>query len=128
MEKYTIYCTKNQARKALELGAPIEFKTLCHYDLQNGKFIPYPDLDIDIDGEPILILPTVEQMIGWLEEQKSDMRFEVATGIAHTWHYYIHLNYGNHYHNLFNSDFSSRKEATLAAIDAALDYLSKDKK
>ena len=69
-------------------------------------------------------IPTAEQMIGWLEEQDSDMRFEVATGIAHTWHYYIHLNYNEHYRNLFNSGFSSRKEATIAAIDAALEYLT----
>lgn len=63
MEKYSIYCTTEQTKKALELGAPIIFKTLCHYDLRDGKFIPYPDLDIDINGDPILIKPTAEQMI-----------------------------------------------------------------
>lgn len=126
MEKYTTFCTEEQTRKALELGAPIRFKTLCHYDLQDGKFIPYPDLDIDINGEPILIPPTAEQMIGWLESHDSIFSIEITiVSIAKMeWRWRLFAK------GIYKTEslFSSPKEATLAAIDAALEYLSKNKK
>lgn len=123
MDKYTIHCTEEQTKKALELGAPIELAN------SFNDYLPHEMIDYVSERGNVVcaefIFPTAEQMIGWLEEQESDMRFEVATGIAHTWHYYIHLNYNSHYHNLFNSGYHSRSEATLAAIDIALDYLGK---
>lgn len=101
MKHYTIYCTPEQTKKALELGAPIE---------RDGyEDRPY----VYIDGA--YLIPTTEQMIGWLEGQgihvdicyESDNRF-----------YYV-FDFDD-----FVSDFyPTRKEATLAAIDAALGYL-----
>lgn len=124
MEKYTIFCTKEQARKALELGAPVQFKTSCHYDLQNGKFIPYPDLDIDINGEPILIPPTAEQMCGWLREQGEDILIRDYSDGTDIYWQVAHRPAMN-----YNCGYSpSYKVAALAAIDAALEHLSRNKK
>lgn len=71
MDKYTIYCTFEQVKKALELGAPINL--FCK-DYMAGH--------INYMGSPIRIgyvliykdlyyAPTAEQMILWLEEQKN---------------------------------------------------------
>lgn len=102
---YTIYCTEKQTKKALELGAPIEYANNDY----NESLSP-------IEKGLYAIIPTAEQMIGWLEEQgllfqttkigtlvlKEDNRvLKVCTG--------------------------SRKEATLAAIDKALEYLVDNK-
>lgn len=104
---YTIYCTDEQTRKALELGAPIEFQEDASHD--DGKS--------SID-------PTAEQMVGWLEEQ------EILIDIDTEWNKSV-LVYVWDCENksLINNVFhGSRKEATLAAIDAALEYLSNNKK
>lgn len=104
MEHYSIYCTAEQTKKALILHAPIK-----HWGNTSN-----------------LITPTAEQMIGWLEEQRI----------------FIHIDYDFSDNDkpykcemcLFNGMtnhrgwFISRKEATLDAIDAALDYLIKNKK
>ena len=145
MKRYEIRCTEEQTKKALELGAPItEFDS--EYKLEErmsacgdipafGSFDDYlnkdeyPDicvLEID-ESRYAYALPTTEQMKGWIEDTGNDIRFEVTTGIAHTWHYYIHIGYNKDYLNLFNSGYSSREEATLAAIDAALEYLANKK-
>ena len=96
MKQYTIYCTPEQARKALGLGAPIEYKL-----------------------KGTCKTPTAEQMIGWLEEQGLHFDFEFITitccMVQHNGTY------------LCNPFTGTRKEATLAAIDAALEYLSQTK-
>lgn len=108
MEEYTILCTPEQTKKALKLGAPIEKLSL-------RIFI----------NEERYKNPTAEQMIGWLEEQDiEDIEIGnyVTTG---SWHYAVFMK-GKHSH--FAEDkFASRKQATLAAIDAALEYLSNKK-
>ena len=52
MNRYTIYCTAEQTKKALELGAPIEY----------GNDFYHKDYGT-------LALPTAEQLIGWLRTQ-----------------------------------------------------------
>lgn len=101
MENYTIYCTAEQTMKALDLGAPIDHR---HYTF---------------DNEFYAILPTAEQMIGWLEEQGIYIHTEA---VANSWRYYVTdgIEYIRH------ESKPSRKEAILAAIDAALDYLEKE--
>lgn len=114
MERYTIYCTEEQTRKALELGAPI--KTIS-YDPP----VPPPTGWV-IYKNNCCKPPTAEQMIGWLEGRYIDcfvgkqlnQRF-VATVCIHE-------------ELIYSKQYPSRQEATLAAIDAALDYLSKNKK
>ena len=114
MEQYTIYCTNKQTNKALELGAPIEV------DFQfNSKTA--------IINKKAYIVPTAEQMIGWLRMQgihpsvlysKRKDRYNVQCFELKD--AYIRDEEGA------IKNFLSYKEATLAAIDAALDYLSKN--
>lgn len=119
MYRYTIYCTEVQTKKALELGAPLE---VCNYNEVNtdrGFF--------NKDTVSCYRKPTAEQMIGWL----------TATMDITTWHinYFPTVNmYG---YTIIGKDvvlecdrgemskylYKSSKEATLAAIDAALEYL-----
>lgn len=121
MNRYTIYCTKEQARIALGLGAPIE------YELGYVNGIPYKIADEE--GEPSLIIPTAEEMIGWLEEQ-GVLCDVFPTGDFGNDGFGMRIMKKAKRLNRFESDvinYSSRKEATLAAIDAALDYLIKTK-
>ena len=106
MDKFAIHCTEEQTKKALELGAPIT--------TSNDRFDEHVS-PICKEGEQWLyaIIPTAEEMIGWLEEQgilvginHCDYEIEVGT-------FFIHCRK------------KGRVEATLAAIDAALEYLSK---
>ena len=70
MEKYTIYCTEAQTKKALELGAPIQT-------------IKKPQYSVGLIAKV-----TAEQMIGWLEEQ--GIYFHINTcGVA------VEIDFGN---------------------------------
>lgn len=129
MDKYTIYCTPEQTKKAFELGAPIE----ANKDYSNGNLpetlCVYGDIikkDAYGIGEcTILHIPTTEQMIGWLEKQRNFI--DVIRQENDTWLYIVYPeNHSNK--NITVKGFSSRKEATLAAIDAALEYLTNNKK
>ena len=113
MNKYTIYCTEEQTRKALELGAPIEK----HYKGTDGLTRYYED-----------VIPTAEEMIGWIEEQ--GILVDTSAAFLHTntpsYLYRIGFRFNDYVSDVV--DYPSRKEATLAAIDAALEYLSRNKK
>lgn len=126
MNEYTIFCTPEQSFKALKLGASL-YKLSMSVDDSHLR-----DKSIRIDEENELIdyaIPTAEQMIGWLEEKgiaiilKSLMD---GDGICYCW--LVHtFNYEEDL--LWRDDkMLSRKEATLAAIDAALEYLTNTKK
>lgn len=104
MNKYTIYCTEEQTKKALELGAPLE------YHCPNEREIVYHR-------------PTAEQLIGWLEEQVDNI--DIIRYNDRTWLYLFFPKNSSQYES--EDKYQSRKEATLAAIDVALDYLSKNK-
>lgn len=101
MQDYTIHCTESQTKKALKLGAPLEYKLI-------GIVKP----------------PTAEQMIGWLETKIDNI--DPVKREDGTWRYLFYPTKSSH--TIYGGNFSSRKEATLAAIDAALDYLIKNKK
>lgn len=113
MDEFTIYCTAEQTRKGLELGAPI-----CKCAKDNND----PDLTVDgwgsFDGYWLLI-PTAEQMIGFIATKG------VFVGVAwdyinKKWESYTHVK-----NKMIGCDnYNSREEATLAAIDEALDYLA----
>ena len=114
---YTIYCTEEQTKKALELGVPL-------FRLYGTGCSDYIDMIIISETEAYTI-PTAEQLIGWLEEQ------DIFINVNH-----ISAGYGSWLKTISKNEYisenlgytKSRKEATLAAIDAALDYLSKNKK
>lgn len=119
MNKYTIYCTKAQTTKALELGAPVEKKEiqLCdnakHFFWHDGFYYNYP---------------TAEQMIGWLEEQ--GMQFNFHSNIFNEWEVLVYTENTDYViSEIADSDWKkTKKEATLVAIDASLEYLSNNKK
>lgn len=110
--QYTIYCTQEQTKKAFELGAPIE-----DFDPDRNNGFVYKG--------KVITYPTAEQMIGWLEEREeiSDLHI-FKPAIRWTFELYTSNGGGKNNHPLFNT----RKEATLAAIDAALEYLERQKK
>lgn len=116
MNKYTIYCTTKQTEKAFKLGAHVEedCSTLRH-DASRTTYI----------NDRYYSYPTAEQMLGWLEERDIIEEIEVGIYEDDKWTYMVHLknNPARVNHTLYNS----RKEATLAAIDAALEYLSNNK-
>lgn len=150
MEKYTIYCTPEQTKKAFELGADLDIidcdvwleDRLCavpsDVPCQIHKMTDYLYYDGECDdedmrrddviliegteeyGDMVVYLPTAEQMIGWLEEQENIA--EICIKKYGNWRYDIYI---EPYHHQEEGGFSSRKEATLAAIDVALEYLSK---
>lgn len=112
MERYKIFCTEEQTRKAIELGAPIK--------TSRNRF----DEDVSPicqEGEGWLyaVIPTAEQMLGWLEEHEGISEVDIFKDF--TWTFSIYndelLIMDNYY------AYNSRKEATLAAIDAALKHL-----
>lgn len=133
MDNFTIYCTQEQAKKALELGAPIK----ANKDYSNGNLSEtlcvYGDI-INKDkwgiGEcTILHIPTAEQMRGWLMERLGATTFTNKHYSCCDREGYGYLIIGrdvilevdavDNGRYLLDSD----KEATIAAIDAALDYL-----
>lgn len=71
MNRYTLYCTEFQTKKALELGAPIN-KTHANPPLsfvdKNPKRIWVSTDDSKLDVGYVLAIPTVEQMIGFILE------------------------------------------------------------
>lgn len=117
MSYYTIYCTPEQTRKAIELGAPIERAGI--------KNIPNI-----IDFRGVLYgFPTAEEMIGWLEDNiKCSIPIDKSwSSGCRKWIWTII----DDFETVIDSSitfYPSRKEATLAAIDAALEYLTNNKK
>lgn len=112
MEKYTIYCTLEQMKNALELNAPI----LRRY-IDNGQKCFYIDLESEF---PPYIIPTAEQMIGWLEEKG------INVVVEREYEHYIWKLWDGRCNILDMSElvwYDTRDEATLTAIDAALKYL-----
>lgn len=116
MNKYTIHCTQEQTEKALELDAPIS-NAVGMADIVKEKYFA--------DGKGnFIILPTAEQMINWLEEQGLQIDADWSWGGQITMYVWDKAEHKHVY--TYNS--KSRQEATLVVIDAALDFLIKNKK
>lgn len=116
MNQYTIYCTAEQTKKALEFDAPM---MLFWEDIKENYDMPYCEISPRENELGIMcnyvVMPTAEQMIGWLEGQG----INIAICICADGTYY------NFYHKGLMKYYKTRKEATFAAIDVALDYLEK---
>lgn len=115
MNRYTIYCTEEQTRKALELGAPIE-------NLENIKGRYESTLDSFLIDNIVYIKPTAEQMIGWLEGQRLGIDI-CRDNNGYEWSVWVRKDFPFFVGN--DCFLDTRTEATLAAIDAALEYLTK---
>ena len=116
MEQYTIYCKREQTKKAFELGADL---TPCRGAKKNFIFASNR---FNSQLSEKYCIPTAEQMLGWLEEEEKVR--EICIQRYGDWVYQIYI-----YPDILldKSGFDSRKEATLAAIDAALEYLTNQK-
>lgn len=135
MKKYAIYCTPEQTKRALELGAPIKIEdTRDRYsfvpqysDSMGCRIKKFEDAykNCYCDETAAYLIPTAEEMIGWLEKQGDIDCIEVNH--AYKWSYDI---FNKEYWKIMkhNTIYQSRKEATLAAIDAALEFLDKRNK
>lgn len=119
INSYTINCTPEQTKKAFELGAPIETQ-----EFVGDKLLA--DWCYDITTNFCYRIPTAEQMIGWQEEQ-GIIREICIFMIKNTWTWDI-IDKNDDFIERGPTDFCSRKEATHAAIDAALEYLHNNKK
>lgn len=124
MNIYTTYCTGEQTKKAVKLGAPI--KEFIHvepeFSMANGC-LPYPE-EIEMYE-----YPTTVQMIDWLETKG----IHIYTHKIYSWSCHCYITFitvweTKNYSTIFHQEFFSNKEATFAAIDVALEYLSKNKK
>lgn len=114
MNRFEIYCTAEQTKKALELGAPIRE---IDYPKDNQEYIQTNNLRF-------YLIPTASQMLGWLEEQG------LCIDADWTWDGRVTMWVWDNTEKerVYTSNTDSRQEATLAAVDAALDYLIKNKK
>lgn len=115
MNKYTNFCTPEQTKLALELGAPIEKDIYV-------PIIRYEGIGYFVDKQKRFAyhIPTTDQMIGWLEEQ--GLIFCTYKPIDK---WVIDIS-GDDF-CLMIEECNSRKEATLAAIDVALGHLKKSR-
>lgn len=122
---YAIYCTEAQTRKALELGVPL-------FRLYSMNLSDYIDM-IRISDNEAYTIPTAEQMRGWLMDKLQVTTFankHYSNGDVEGYGYLIigaecvlECDADDNGKHLLKSD----KAATLAAIDAALDYLANKK-
>jgi len=100
MEDYTCYCTEEQTKRAIKLDAKLNTMGRCFYAQHGGNVFD--------DGETLYIIPTTQQMIGWLRE--------------------LNMHIFNPTIQVFNVCVTNKgciktMNNELAAIDAALDYL-----
>lgn len=128
MPDYTLYCTEEQTKKALELGAPIYY----HKNAYVGNSTPHfyiGEYGNHENGWILYLIPTAEQMIGWLED---NIRGVIT--ISKNWHQGC-MKFDwvifDDFETIIEGSivfYNSRKEATISAIDAALEYLFVNKK
>lgn len=136
---YSIYCTPEQTKKALELGAPLHTyltkeaskwlvdtaKTENRVDDYERELVK--DYHHTIIGNLVYCIPTAEQMLGWIEEQGVKINIEHSDIVEDCLRFHIYEGKNRDLAVKKGYNYSSRKEATLAAIDAALEYLNNKK-
>lgn len=124
MNKYTIYCNPKQTKNALELGAPIErgHENSRYFNIGVPTFYNEND-EICRVKNSVIFIPTSEQMIGWLEEKGIWIHFCKPNQDMSKFSYGIlDLKTFRKIHT--GGEYNSRKKVVLAAIDAALEYLT----
>lgn len=113
IDEYTIYCTETQIKKAIKLGAKV--RILIYEQTKYNKCFYH--------HHKAIAIPTTEQMICWLEEQIDNI--DVSKNTDGTWLYIFYpTNSSSHE---IRSGYKTRPEATIAAIDRVLEYISNKK-
>lgn len=125
MNDYTIHCTEAQTKKALELGAQI-----INYPIQMAPYgVPKYERQLPSGKRIAYVFPTAEQMIGWLEEK--NVKCFILPDMYKDDSYNIQINdelvTTGHPQYDYPLTYETRQEATLDAIDNALEYLSNNK-
>lgn len=115
MNRYSIYCTPYQTKRAYKLRAQIVNVSNCGIP-SNAPFF-------EINGCDFYI-PTAEQMCGWLRE-KGFVAHAFASDMKVKYHGEVDIIEDGLSGAIFGDDFDTYEQAILAAIDAALDYLEK---
>lgn len=138
MYDYTLLCTPEQTKKALELGAPIrnfitkeESKRLVdkaksenRIDEYENELLKYHQTIID---DMVYCIPTAEQMMGFFRSK--NIHIVIHKDVVDDWSAYGHEIAPIEF-TVFDRlvGFNSFEEATIAAIDAALNYLTNNEK
>lgn len=124
MNEFTIYCTQEQTRKALELGAPIELESEYYNPTENDFKLENPIACSSFtNGYHYAKCPTAEQMIGWLATKG------VFVGVA--WDYFTKKweSYVCAERKKIDCDSDDiREDATHCALNEALNYLIQNNK
>ena len=111
---YSIFCTKEQTRKALKLGAPIDI--YYNEDIEHTCIIEGLCWNI----------PTAEQMMGWLRKEKGLFVEPYLNGeCCYSFSPIVSTKEDGEIIHLEAEDDPDK--ATLVAIDAALEYLTNKK-
>lgn len=117
MNQYTIYCTKEQALRAYMLGAPLEeekpYAQIVEVGIAKGEF-----------GQSVGVykcIPTAEQMCGWLSEKGFDVSHVSSLDMS----YFKTFCWYNSKEISDDIRYKTLKEAILASINIALDYLER---
>lgn len=120
MQDYTNYCTAWQTRRAYALGAHLEEQCIGNNNVDLDSISVFNGYG----GNIYFIIPTTQQMMGWLREQGVN----AYVGFDGIGVYSPICFVGN---SLYQADiapdklYTSYEQAELAAIDVALDYLKK---
>ena len=78
MDKFSIPCTEEQTKKALELGAPIEVHdTFDSYDIKESNIF-YKDKFIELPDDRLIERITAEQMIGFILDSGKGYAVDLA--------------------------------------------------
>lgn len=118
IQDYTVYCTPEQAKKALALGAPLE---TCDWRITNtNKYI-----ELDNEKGWHIQIPTAEQMCGWLRTKGLFVEPYLNGECSYSFSPILSTKEDGEIMRLEAED--EYKKAALAAIDATLDYLEQKK-
>lgn len=119
MKQYTNYCTYEQTKQALKLGAPLDSKPLRDFDYDEQYYYCK-------ENRKYYVIPTTQQMMEWLIEKLEITEWNLVYYGGAFWNF---ESYGFEIHskNMLMkrgvNTCKTRKEAIIYSINKLLDYL-----